>query len=106
MVKIKTIRVMSLARLKGGMAALIGLMAGILYSFGGALIDVLVSMGWITSAATTGVGYGTALAFMALIGMPIMFGAVGFIAGLIVAGLYNAVAQRIGGVEVDLEQQK
>ncbi len=106
MVKIKKIRVMSLAKLQGAMAAFIGLVAGILYSFGGALLDVLVSMGWISSAATTGVGYGTALAFLAIIGMPIMFGIVGFVAGLIAAGLYNLVAQRVGGVEVDLEQQE
>lgn len=70
----------------------VGLVAGILYSFGGAIYDVL----------TTGsVNLGTALAFLALIGMPIIFAAFGFIVGLIEAVLYNLFAGWFGGVEID-----
>ncbi|MBV9269502.1 MAG: hypothetical protein JO165_00275 [Candidatus Eremiobacteraeota bacterium] len=38
-----------------------------------------------------------------LIVLPIFYGAVGFIAGLITAALYNLVARWTGGIEVTLE---
>ena len=97
MAKSKKIGVLSLAKLLAGLMAFVGLIVGILYSFGGAIIDVLVSKGWITSASTPGVGWGTALAFLALIGMPSIFATFGLIAGAIGAFLYNSVAGRVGG---------
>ena len=69
--------------------AIVGLIAGILYSVGGAIYDVLVSIGGITSASTPGVGYGTALAFLALVGMPVTFATFGFMVGRIEVFLYN-----------------
>ena len=69
--------------------AIVGLIAGILYSVGGAIYDVLVSIGWITCASTPGVGYGTALAFLALVGMPVTFATFGFMVGRIEVFLYN-----------------
>ncbi len=55
--------------------AALGLVAGVLYAFGGLVIDLL----------TVGLNAGTALAFMALVGMPLLFGAVGFLLGGLVA---------------------
>ena len=75
--------------------AVVGLVAGFLYSFGGAAVDVLVSTGVIASASTPGVSWGTALAFLALIGMPVYFAAFGLAAGAIGAFLYGLVAGRI-----------
>lgn len=82
-----------------GMAAL-GLMAGMAYSFGGAGFDVLVSVGWVESPSsgawsTPGVGWGTALAFLALIGMPLIFAACGLVAGAVGAILYNVVIRTL-----------
>ncbi len=71
MAKVKKNRLFSIAKLQAVIMAIVGLIAGILYSVGGAIYDVLVSIGWITSASTPGVGYGTALAFLALVGMPV-----------------------------------
>ena len=51
-----------------------------------------------------GVSWGTALAFLALIEMPIIFGAVGFTAGAIVGFLYNLVARCVGGIEMHFER--
>lgn len=56
--------------------ALVGLVCGILYAFGGLVSDL----------ATTGVNRGTALAFLALLGMPLAFGAAGWAFGWL-AGL-------------------
>lgn len=50
-----------------------GLACGVVYSFGGLVIDL----------RTTGLNGGTALAFLALVGMPVVFCAVGLIASLL-----------------------
>ena len=92
MAKLKKIGMFSFAKFQAVLMALVGLIFGILYSFGGAIYDVL----------TTGsVNLGTALAFLALIGMPIMFATFGFIVGLIAAFLYNLFARWFGGIEID-----
>ncbi len=67
--------------------AYLGLVCGVLYSVGGLIIDVL----------TIGLNWGTAMAFMALIGMPVIFGAFGFLFGALVA----IVARGVGAV-IDL----
>ena len=93
MTKLKKIGVLFLAKLQAIIMAVAGLIAGILYSFGGFIYDVF----------TIGINGGTALAFLALIGMPIFFAMVGFIVGAIGAVLYNLVAQWFGGIEMDFE---
>lgn len=57
--------------------AYVGLACGVLYSVGGCVYDLV----------TVGLNGGTALAFLALVGMPALFGAAGFGVGLIVDGL-------------------
>lgn len=106
MEKLKKIKVFSFARFQAFLMALVGLLAGTLYSFGGLIYDALVSYGWVTSASTPGLGYGTILAFGALIGMPIIFATSGFIVGLIEAILYNLFARWFGGVKIDFEQKE
>ena len=99
------IGVLSFARLHAVTMAIVGLIVGILYSFGGLIIDVLVSIGWISSAAasTPGLSFGTVLAFGALIGMPIIFATFGFIVGLIEAFLYNLFARWVGGIQIEMD---
>jgi hypothetical protein len=90
MAKLKQVGVMFLAKLVAIVMASIGLAAGIVYSIGGALYDILT---------THTVNGGTALAFLALVGMPIIFGCAGFVVGAIGAPVYNLVARRLGGIE-------
>jgi len=104
MAKLRKIGVLFLTKLQAVIMAIVGLIAGILYSFGGAIYDVLVSTKVLSSSTTPGVGYGTALAFLALIAMPILFAIFGFIVGAIGAFLYNLVAGWFGGIEIDFEQ--
>lgn len=103
MKKIKKVGVLSLAKFQGVMFGLIGLVMGFVYSFGGLAIDILVSNGTITSAETPGLSFGTLLAFGALIGMPLLFGAYGFITGAVGAFFYNLVVKWTGGIEIELE---
>ncbi len=70
-------------RFSGWMACL-GLVCGVLYSFGGLVVDLL----------TIGLNWGTVLAFGALVGMPIIFGAFGFFLGALIA----LIAQGVGAV--------
>jgi hypothetical protein len=106
MTKVEKIGVLSFAKFQAVLTSFLGLIAGILYSFGGLIIDVLVSIGWVSSASasTPGLGFGTVLAFGALIGMPIIFATFGFIIGLIEAFLYNLFARWFGGIDLDIEQ--
>ena len=93
MAKFKKIRIFSLAKLQGILFSYVGLLCGIFYSFGGFIYDL----------ATTGsLNLGTALAFFALIGMPLIFASFGFIVGIILAVLYNLFSRLFGGANIDL----
>jgi hypothetical protein len=100
---IRKLNIISFAKFQALLFALMGLVAGILYSFGGLIIDLLVSLGWVVTSETPGLSYGTLLAFFALAGMPLIFACAGFIAGLVQAVLYNFVASKFGSLHVDLE---
>ena len=68
--------------------AYLGLVCGVFYSVGGFFYDLL----------TIGLNWGTAMAFMALVGMPLTFATFGFLSGAliaIVAGGIGAVLDRI-----------
>jgi len=103
MTKIRKLSVLSFAKFQGIILALFGLLAGIAYSFGGLIVDSLVSLGWVTSPETSGLSYGTVLAFGALLGMPLLFAAFGFFAGIIEALIYNLFARRFGGIDLEFE---
>jgi len=104
MAKGKKIKALSFIKFQTVLFAILGLLAGILYSFGGLIIDGLVSAGWITSLETPGLSYGTVMAFGALIGMPIISAAAGFIVGLAEVFLFVLFARWLGGIELDFEK--
>ena len=104
MPKVQKINVLLFAKFQAILFGLIGILAGLIYSFGGLIIDVLVSVGWITSQETLGLSYGTVLAFGALIGMPIIATTFGFITGIIGAYLYNLTSKWFGGIEINIKK--
>ena len=89
------IRVLSFAKLQAILLSLLGLIAGIIYSVGGLIYDIF----------TVGLNFGSVLAFLALIGMPILFAIFGFILGLIEIILFNLFARWLGNVDLFLEQK-
>ena len=96
MARLKKVRLLSLAKLQGILFAYVGLLCGILYSFGGFIYDLV----------TTGsLNLGTALAFFAIVGMPLSFAFFGFIAGVILAVLYNLFSRVFGGADIDLSHR-
>jgi hypothetical protein len=90
----KKLKVFTFAKFQAFLFGLLGLVAGVLYAFGGLVIDTLVTFDWMTSNETPGLSYGTLLAFIALFGMPLIFAVLGFITGLIEALIYNTVSSR------------
>ena len=94
MAKLKRLGVFFSAKLQAIQMASVGLIAGILYAFGGFFYELF----------TGTLNSGTALAFGALLGMPATFAAFGFVAGAIGALLYNLVAGWFGGIEMEFEQ--
>ena len=101
---IKRLKILPFALFQGWLTTLLGLVCGILYSFGGLLIDTGVSLGWISGEAwgTPGLSYGTVLAFGALIGMPVIFGLIGFAGGILEALLFNIISRWVGGFKWNL----
>lgn len=61
--------------------AYLGLVCGVVYSVGGLVYDML----------TIGLNWGTAMAFGALVGMPLVFAAFGFLCGALGAILAGGV---------------
>lgn len=69
---------------RGG--AYVGIVCGVLYSFGGFVVDLL----------TVGLNWGTAMAFGALLGMPVIFCFLGFVLGAFI-DLGGALFERSTG---------
>ena len=103
MEKVKQLKILSTAKFAAVIGGFAGLGAGILYSFGGLIIDTLVSIGWITTTETPGLSFGTVLAFGALIGMPLIFAVFGFVAGMVGAYLYNKTSKWFGGIKINIK---
>jgi hypothetical protein len=90
-----------------------GKIMGILYAVMGLLLGGFFALIALAGAAAPqGQGGGgpdpaammAGMGIMAVIVMPIMYGIIGFIGGIIMAAIYNLVAGVVGGLEFDFEQ--
>ena len=96
---LKSIGVMSAAKVVGVLYAVMGLLMGLMF---GAIFSLIPAMsgpegqdvpGWLAPM----------FGFGAIIFMPILYGIGGFIGGAIAALIYNGLAGVIGGLELRLE---
>ena len=93
---LKRIGPVSVARISGTIYAIFGLVIGaILSAVSLAGMAMQPAEGPAIAAQMFGVG--------AIIWLPLLYGAVGFIASLIAAALYNVFANLVGGIELQLE---
>lgn len=83
MTVIKVIGVLSVAKIVGVIAALVGLVFGIPF----AVVAYFTGPAWQLVTA---------------VALPLLYGAVGFVGGALYAWLYNVVSGWVGGIEVDL----
>jgi len=87
---IKHMGVMSVAKVEGLMGAILGLIIGIVVAVVG------------TAGSLLGIP-GAAFGVLAIIAFPIMYGIGLFIGGAIGAVIYNFIADKIGGIQIDLK---
>jgi hypothetical protein len=80
--------------------------AGVLYAVMGIFFGAAVSL-FSTFGAFTPPDGGSRLPFFfgaaAIVVLPIFYGCLGFVTALVGATLYNILAGRVGGIELDLE---
>jgi len=109
---IKRIGVISLAKIMGATGLLIGLLVGVptglfmlvMSLVGGAA--VAASGDEATTEGLVGAGAGVGMALFMMIGIPLMYGAMSFLCGLIYGLIVNLVFSMAGGLEVEIENQK
>lgn len=94
-IKIKKIGILSLAKISALLYAIMGLIVGVFM----ALISLI---GAAFSQSTTGM-FGMLFGVGAIILLPIFYGAMGFVMGVVTAWLYNIIANWIGGLELEFE---
>jgi len=95
MMEIKSVEIMSWAKIHALFGIIFGLIYGIMFAILGSAIGASFDM----PGATT-------LGLLAIIVFPIIFGIMAFICGAIMAFLYNIFAGKIGGIEVELAEKK
>jgi hypothetical protein len=100
---IKRFGVFSVAKMYGLLAFVFGLIIGVIYG----LIFILMGASMASLApreeATIGGLSTVAIGVVMMIGIPIFYGVLGFIGGIIGALIYNATAGIVGGVKFELE---
>src|SRR5262245_19232858 len=97
---IKRISPVSAAKISGVLYAGLGLLIGICFSVFSMLLGSMAS----SNSELSGTPFfGMIFGAGAIIIMPIFYGVIGAIRGLITALLYNLVAGMIGGLEIDVQ---
>ncbi|MGH9839465.1 MAG: hypothetical protein ACREEM_11850 [Blastocatellia bacterium] len=96
MAVVKRVGVLSVGKIMGILYALVGLILGALFS--------LLSLAGAAFGSTSGQENVLAMLFGvgAVVILPLFYGAIGFIGGIIFASLYNLVASYTGGIEVEI----
>ena len=96
---LKSIGVMSAAKVVGVLYAVMGLLMGVMF---GALFSLIPAMASPDGGGVPG-WMAPMFGFGAIVFMPIVYGIMGFVGGAIAALIYNALAGVIGGLELRLE---
>lgn len=96
---IKSVGVLSVAKMYGAIAAAMGLLFGIFF----ALFSVVAGAGLAGYDDATGGLMASMFGIGAVVMLPIFYGCMGFVAGAVGALFYNAFAGMVGGVEIRTE---
>ena len=97
---LKRIGVLSCGKMMGALYALMGLIFGALFS----LLSLMgVMAGMASQEGGDAAVFGALFGVGAIIILPIFYGVMGFVAGLLTSALYNLVARFAGGLELQLE---
>jgi hypothetical protein len=83
--------------------------AGLLYALGGLIGGAFISLFALAGAASSNFGaswvsFGPAFGVAAIILLPLLYGVMGFIGGLIGAAVFNVLVDVVGGIELEVVQ--
>lgn len=92
---LRSIGVLSMAKMMGTLYAVIGFILGLFFAMLSMIGAGFAERGSGIIAMVMGVG--------GVIILPIFYGAIGFIAGVVGSALYNVIAGMAGGIELDLQ---
>jgi hypothetical protein len=95
---VKSVGVMSVAKIMGLIYGCTGLLAAPFFLLVG-LLSSFANHGRSSAAGIFGMGLGVVIAIF----IPVIYGVMGFVMGAISALLYNAFAGWVGGIELELE---
>ena len=103
----KGINLFSFAKFQAILFGLLGIACGFFYSFGGLIIDALVSLDLLSSETMSipGLSMGSVLAMGALVGMPALFAIIGFLTGFLEAILFNLWVKFFGEIEINFHKR-
>lgn len=91
---VKSIGVLSAGKVLGCLYVLLGLIIGAMFS--------LLSLAGVAAGGEDAGAAAFLFGIGAIVIIPIFYGAIGFVGGIIMAALYNLVASIAGGIEVEL----
>ena len=102
MQRLTKVGILSLAKLMGASGLLIGLLFGIIY---GAFIVLFGLIGAVSGSEEAGgmLALGIGGGLLAAIGMPLFYGVMSFIFGLIYGVVINLVLSFTGGLELEIQ---
>jgi hypothetical protein len=98
---IKKVGPVSCAKIAGVIYSALGFLVGALVSIFAVLRVALGSQRGVTENAMSPIA-SAVMGVGAIVILPILYGAIGFLFALIGAWLYNLIASRMGGIEIDL----
>jgi len=96
---LKSLGVLSCGKISGLMYAAIGIIVGLVFS----MFSMLGAAMGIAENEPGGAVLGLVFGVGAIIVMPIFYGVIGFVGGLLSALFYNLMAGLFGGIEMELE---
>lgn len=91
---VKRIEPLQCAKMAGTVYAILGFIGGLLFS-----LFALMGTGLIGDLPLGGAMFGIG----AVILLPIVYGCIGFVAGLIMAAIFNLAANWVGGIALEVE---
>lgn len=100
--RIKKLGVLSVAKMYAAIMLVMSLLISIPYG----LFIMIFGMAMMGSGGRGGMAAGGSsivIGLLVMIGLPIFYGCIGFIAGAIGAFLYNIFAGMVGGIEIEVE---
>jgi len=105
---IKSVDVMSMAKLYGALMAAIGFIVSVIIGlFYGVIIGGMGMLGMIAGGSSAGAGIvavimGVVILVVMVAAITAMYGVMGFVTGAVGAYIYNFAAGRIGGIKIEL----